>query len=189
MIHCTSDIIMVILRKEDRQDRRRGERRAPRLTRRIWAIGIAMVLLIFGLTLLLVFSTGSKNSAEGLPGVGDHFHAKYAVRVCGEKVVDFPYSEGGVHTHGDGVIHIHPTHVREAGLNANIARFMAGTGSTITDTSLKLPSGEIYANGDKCPNGMPAILQLKVGNAFLSNISEYVPRDQDDLEILFIALE
>ena len=178
-----------MLRRDDRQERRKGERRAPRLTRRIWAVGIAMVLFIFGLTLFLVFSTGSKNSVEGLASVGDHFHAKYAVRVCGEKVVDFPFSEGGVHTHGDGVIHIHPKHVREAGLNANIARFMAGTGSTITDTSLNLPSGEIYSNGDKCPNGMPGILQLKVGDAFLSDIADYAPRDQDNLEILFIALE
>ena len=189
VINYTSVIIMVILRREDRQDRRRGERRAPRLTRRIWVVGLALVLVVIALTLLLVFSTGSKNSMEGLPSVGDHFHAKYAVRICGEKVVDFPMSEGGVHTHGDGLIHIHPKHIREAGLNATIARFMAGTGTIITDTSLTLPSGETYANGNKCPNGMPGIWQLKLNDTFLGNIAEYVPRDQDDLEILFIALE
>ena len=142
---------MVILRREGREDRRRGERRAPKLSRRGLIIGSIVVVAIGAVSAMLILFTGSE--AQIGPNVGDHFHAKYAVRVCGEKITDFPYSSGGIHTHGDGVIHIHPTHVREAGSNATIARFMAGTGSKITENSLILPTGEKYETRLPCPDG------------------------------------
>ena len=98
---------MVILRREGREDRRRGERRAPKLSRRGLIIGSIVVVAIGAVSAMLILFTGSE--AQIGPNVGDHFHAKYAVRVCGEKITDFPYSSGGIHTHGVGLyIYIQP---------------------------------------------------------------------------------
>ena len=183
-------VIMVILRREGREDRRRGERRAPKLSRRGLIIGSMVVVAIGAVSAMLILFTGSDGKIG--PNVGDHFHGKYAVRVCGDKITDFPYSSGGIHTHGDGLIHIHPTHVREAGSNATIARFMAGTGSQITDNFLTLPTGEKYENGQLCPDGKIGELLLKVNGVSQNQIAEYVLSESEaeqEIEILFQQLD
>ena len=181
---------MVILRREGREDRRRGERRAPKLSRRGLIIGSIVVVAIGAVSAMLILFTGSE--AQIGPNVGDHFHAKYAVRVCGEKITDFPYSSGGIHTHGDGVIHIHPTHVREAGSNATIARFMAGTGSKITENFLILPTGEKYETGQPCPDGKIGQLLLRADGVAQNQIAGYVLSESETeqtIEILFESLD
>jgi len=181
---------MVILRREGREDRRRGERRAPKISRRGLIIGSIVVVAIGAVSAMLILLTGSNVNIG--PNVGDHFHAKYAVRVCGEKVTDFPYSSGGIHTHGAGVIHIHPTHVREAGSNATVARFMAGTGSQITDNFLTLPTGERYENGQPCPDGKIGQLLLRVDGVAQNDIAEYVISESEteqEIEILFQQID
>ena len=178
---------MVIQRNEDRQGRRRGEKRSPKITKRMLIIG-SLIVFAIGIIFAMLLSLTGSNVNIG-PNVGEHIHAKYAVRVCGEKIKDFPYSAGDVHTHGDGLIHIHPNHVREAGSNANIARFMAGTGSKITDQYLTLPTGEKYENGQSCPDGQIGKLLLKVNGVEQKIIASYVPIDGDEIEILFLKSE
>jgi hypothetical protein len=170
---------------QDRRERRRGQRRAQRLTTRMWLIMGGFVLALVVILGLLIAVTGDGDGGGLYTNVGDHIHAEYSVIVCGEAEPTFPVSSGGVHSHGDGSIHIHPSSPSEAGLNANIARFVASTGSRITDEYIELPSGVQYTNGDLCPDDQPGQMFLRVNGITTQEIASYVPRDGDVIEMGF----
>ena len=176
------------IRGQGRMERRRGERRTRRFTPRMWLIMGGVLLGFVGLLGVLIASSGDGDEAEGrFPQVGDHRHANYAVSLCGEGEPPFPASGGGVHTHGNGLIHIHPTNASAAGPNANLARFISTTGSRLTDNSLELPSGMKYTGGDECPDGQTGQMFLRVNGITMPDIAGYVPRDGDDIELGFEA--
>ena len=59
----------------------------------------------------LIFYARTQDEAEALePGLTDHWHAAYGIYICG--TLEPPFTDdadpNGIHTHGDGVIHIHP---------------------------------------------------------------------------------
>jgi hypothetical protein len=55
----------------------------------------------------------------------------------------------GIHTHGDGVIHIHPFSANATGRNATLGLFLKAAGVKLTDTTLEV-NGLKKKNGDKC---------------------------------------
>ena len=144
-------------------------------------IGLVSISLL-GLLFFLLSGTGEEEAGVRFPQIGDHWHADYSITICGEEQAILPYTDGGIHTHGDGVIHLHPKQMIESGRNANIARFMATAGGSLTDELIELPNGEIYKNGHICPNGNTGRLFLKVNGILSKETSAYVPRDEDVLE-------
>lgn len=124
-------------------------------------------------------------SAAGPPRVGDHWHAVYQISICGELQPDLPASPGGVHTHGDGLIHIHPQVAGETGKNANLKRFFGSTGTILTHTSIRLPDGREYKNGDSCPDGQPGTLRLLVNGVENDQFEDYVPQSGDLIRVEF----
>lgn len=114
---------------------------------------------------MLLVSVSAMVWDPSYPRMGDHWHARYTVAVCGRTVGPFPATEGAVHSHGGRIIHIHPYRPSEAGANANLARFFLNSGGELTSTSLVLPSGRRYANGDLCPDGRPGGVVVKVNGA------------------------
>ena len=166
-------------RNQRRTERRR--RSASRIWFTIGGIGIALVVVVAA----LIVMSGGEEGGGRYPQVGDHWHADYTITVCGETIPDFGETPGGVHTHGDGAIHLEPAHPAEAGPSANMARFMAGAGGRLTDTSLRLPSGEEYNNGDTCPDGDSGQVFLMVNGIPSANIASYVPRDGESIEFGF----
>ena len=68
-----------------------------------------------------IFGQGGAASADGAQ-IGNHWHASLLMEVCGQDI-DLPPSDGGIHSHGDRFIHIHPYIADEVGLAANIGRF------------------------------------------------------------------
>ena len=62
----------------------------------------------------------------GVPQLGDHIHQAIAVHACGQFLPDIPLFESpniGIHTHADGVIHIHPFSQLGVGANATLERY------------------------------------------------------------------
>ena len=56
----------------------------------------------------------------------DHWHAAFATDICGKEqppVADAHEDTLGIHTHQDGLIHIHPFATRSAGKGAKMSRF------------------------------------------------------------------
>ena len=172
-------------RGQRRVERRRGARRLRQLSPRTWFAVGGVGLAFLGILIGLIVVSGSGSGGGRFPQIGDHWHADYALSVCGESVPAFPATEGGVHSHGDGLIHIHPTHPAEAGANATLARFIASAGGRLTNDTIRLPSGEEYTNGDPCSNDQPGQVFLRVNGIPTTTIASYVPRNGERLELGF----
>jgi len=80
----------------------------------------------------------------------DHWHAAFAVEVCGNELdplQDGPTDVQGIHTHGDGLIHIHPFTRTAAGERATLERFFKQVSFTVTDSGFQLPDGMTMEDG------------------------------------------
>ncbi len=119
---------------------------------------IALVLVL-GIS-LIVYARNDRNNnrAGGVPQLGDHIHQAIAFNVCGEFQPDLPTFESkiGIHTHGDGVMHIHPFSQLGAGANATIGRFLkdahdeGNLAVSLSDTKLQLPGLTAENGKTKC---------------------------------------
>lgn len=161
---------------------KRGGAGAPKGLRHTpWIIfGIAAVLAV---TLVVVFVPRS----SGSPGarVGDHWHAQIAVSVCGQAIT-LPPSPGDVHSHGDGLIHVHPGGASSSGDNANLGRFFDSLNLTFNDDSISTPDGKLYKNGDRCSgSASDGRLSVLVNNQPIANARSYIIRDGDTIRATF----
>jgi hypothetical protein len=67
----------------------------------------------------------------------------------------------GIHSHGDGLIHIHPFADSAAGRKATLGVFLDQVGITMTNETLTLPSGSTFTEGTtKCEGGKDALVQV-----------------------------
>lgn len=91
-----------------------------------------------------------------VPGVS-HWHAAYVVRICNDVLEPFPdgYDSDGVHTHDDGLIHIHPYEADAGYGNARLGRFLDSVGIELATGELTLPLGGTWRDGDQC-DGIPS---------------------------------
>jgi hypothetical protein len=97
----------------------------------------------------------------------DHWHAAFGVYVCDAFLPDVPAFESadGIHTHGDGVIHIHPFTAAAAGESATLAVFLDGAGIEVTDDGLTV-DGDAYGEGEEdCPGGEGQVRVLRWADA------------------------
>lgn len=146
---------------------------------RLFWIGLAVIGA--GVFIALIVMASAKEP----PGRSDHWHARYAVIVCGVPRPQFPFTQGGIHTHGDGVIHSHPHNRSEMGRNANLGRFFASAGVVFARDRIEFPDGTRYRNGDRCPDGNAGMLRLLVNGKPSDAFDRYVPRDRDTIVIEF----
>lgn len=80
----------------------------------------------------------------------DHWHAAFAVNICGTELPalsDSGPDAQGIHTHSDGLVHIHPFVRTAAGDRATFGKFFDQTALTVTDTGFQLPPGVTTADG------------------------------------------
>ena len=91
----------------------------------------------------------------------EHWHAQITMSVCGENYVEPPF-EGGIHSHGDGLMHIHPHAANEAGKNASIRRFFEHSRIKVTATSIQIPGERAYQDGSLCSNGQRGTMHFTV---------------------------
>jgi hypothetical protein len=120
-----------------------------------------------------------------LPGIEDHWHARYSIVMCGQVQPVLPFTPGNVHTHGDGLIHIHPEVRSEAGNNANLRRFFSSAGVTFSANAIEFPDSRALRNGDRCPDGTTGRLRLLVNGNGSQEFERYVPRNGDVIVIQF----
>jgi hypothetical protein len=143
----------------------------------------AFIAIVVILGVLLIGFSRNKNMAAAAPlsaptkdlsaprPDADHWHTAYGFYVCGKFLPPIKTFEtpAGIHTHGDGVIHVHPFGLAKgrnpfSGKNANLGSFMkfvrqADKVGTITAQQIKVP-GANKVNGDKC-GGKASQVQIK----------------------------
>jgi peptidylprolyl isomerase len=87
--------------------------------------------------------------AEG-PELGEHWHVAYAFQVCGELLppaADRGADALGIHTHQDGLIHVHPFLAAAAGKGATFGAFLDQIGASIGADGLELADGPAATDG------------------------------------------
>lgn len=145
------------------------------LVRRLGAIVVALALSATGCSVtndaVDVALAGDAGTAGGgvvaAPGestldpigpipASSHWHAGYIVRICDDVLAPFDSTDDplGIHSHADGLMHIHPF-VPEAGFEqATLSHFADAMGFELGTGELVLPGGGVWRDGDEC-NGVP----------------------------------
>lgn len=95
----------------------------------------------------------------------DHWHAAYGIYDCDRYLDPIDGSElpdpDGIHTHADGLIHIHPFTDRASGANATLQRFTDAVGIKLGDGYLDAAARNVSRrNGDRCPNGRKGTVRV-----------------------------
>lgn len=125
-------------------------------------IAIAAIVVVGALLVVFARSSNQEVAAES-PKVGEHWHAAYGIDVCGNflpNLTDVGPDTTGLHTHGDGIAHIHPFANGSAGPNATLSTFGQMVGMTFGSDSFTV-NGTTYADGYDC-NGQPAKVAVYV---------------------------
>ena len=117
--------------------------------------------------------------------MGDHWHARYQIVFCGWVLSPLPGSPGGIHTHGDGVIHIHPRSREEAGSHATLGAFFRSASARLTGSSLELPGWAPMRNGDQCPDHRVGRWRLWVNGRVEPAMDRYILQDGDEIRLEF----
>ena len=148
-----------------------------------WVPVAAVIAVVFASLGGLFFVRG----ATGAPRIGvDHWHATYQTYICGERQPHAPEWHSGVHTHADGIIHIHTFVPSEEGPGARLVKWFEYGGGKLTQSEMRMPgSRQEYKNGDTCPDGSEGVLQVFVNDELLENWTRYLPQNGDRIRIVF----
>jgi hypothetical protein len=118
----------------------------------VWP-GVLTLTVLLGTFLIIYSRDQNQTSVDNLPPQpGDHWHSAYGVYLC-DKFVN-PITDQndplGIHTHGDGVIHIHPSAAASSGKNADLGLFMDAIGGKVSTSEISIPGEKTMKNGDNC---------------------------------------
>ncbi|MFP5256745.1 MAG: hypothetical protein ACLGI8_12960 [Acidimicrobiia bacterium] len=135
---------------------RAGGRVSSGQSRSLLFPGVIALVVVLGVV-LVVYAREDRRSDDlgGVPQLGDHIHQAVGVYACGEFLPDMPEfdSNVGIHTHADGVIHIHPFSQLGVGANATLGRYIddaredGGFEIDLSDTKLTY-LGDTYEEGE-----------------------------------------
>lgn len=111
-------------------------------------------------------TTSTTETVPSLPPVAnqDHWHAAYGFFSCGDgflaplQVQDDPV---GIHTHGDGIIHIHPFISSVSGPDAVLGVFLDSAGADVDDQAIDVPGLSVREGEDTCgAQDEPGVVQV-----------------------------
>jgi hypothetical protein len=134
----------------------------------VFPVALGLVIAV-GLALIVYARQSRPDNASVPPTLNDHWHTAYGIYACDKFLTPIQNQNDeidgtpiGVHTHGDGVIHVHPFTSSAAGTNADLGVFFKTTGTKMSNDKLELPEGlGTYQNGDDC-KGKPGTLKVLV---------------------------
>jgi hypothetical protein len=138
-------------KKVARAARAGGRRAAGARQRNLLFPGVITLIVLLGGGLIAYAANDRKSQTDIAPVINeDHWHAAFGVYICDEfqpAPSEFE-SPIGIHTHADGVIHIHPFSSGGAGENATLGAFLEGAGIDLSDDELTI-GDETWSEGDQ----------------------------------------
>lgn len=149
--------------------------------RAVW-VAVAVFAAVGGVTLLVTSSDDADDdvhqvdaapeaegddslSDEEGPTLEDHWHTAFGVYVCGEFLPgrDNGRDPVGIHTHGDGLIHVHPFTKAATGADADLDLFFRSRGDRLDDSVLRWERDE-WSEGTTTCNGAPGEVVVATPN-------------------------
>lgn len=135
------------------------------------AIGVAVAVGVAFCGLVAERSDAAGIAAAGIrqdgPTNSDHWHAAFGVYLCDRYLPAYDGSndpdDSGIHTHDDGLIHIHPFTREATRTGATLGAFFRTHGYVLRTGLLVVPTAtgtSRHRDGERCPDG-------RVGNARL----------------------
>jgi hypothetical protein len=130
----------------------------------------AAMILVALLGIGLVFVARDQRSdlaPAGDPSLDDQWHSAYGVYVCNGLdpsvfANDSKDDRTGIHTHGDGLIHIHPFVSTVTGQYATLGAFFNENQTVLDDSNFELPSKVVLSENDfECDGEKAEIRVLK----------------------------
>ena len=165
--------------------------KAKRSSKRYLVLIVAIFVVGVALIVLAKNDKSGTASAKGAGAkINDHWHAAIGINLCGTWQANLPQYEAatGVHSHGDGYMHLHPVAAAGAGRNANVGLFYKQAGDKISAGEIKLGK-QTYKNGDKCEalDKKPGLVRWTVnGQEKTGNPGSYAPNDRDVIALAFV---
>ena len=175
-----------------------------------WFYATIAVIIVVGSVVITAMVVSRESASATAPTLEDHWHAAFKVNICGEWLSDpatFHSPEGnsgvgaGIHTHGDGFIHIHPFTSAETGNKATLGKFLSYGGWSASEDSISVwkgptddPEKATWENGDRCPSasgepgeGKPGRVVFEVNcKKIEGNPSDHKLADQEVVAIGFL---
>lgn len=146
-------------------------------------VGLVMLLGV-----VLVGLARQSREPPAAPRVGeDHWHSAYGVYDCNRFLDPFTsqYDPHGIHSHQDGVIHIHPFNSSAAGVKARLGVFLESMGANVDSDEISGPGIGVLEAGSDC-NGEPTVIRVArfdVADVAAGPVEEYTG-DFDDIVLL-----
>ena len=135
-------------------------------------------IVVLGIA-LVAFSWNARDVEALSPSFGDHWHLSFGVYDCRQGDFIAPLQDpqlpnSGIHTHSDGVIHLHPASSTATGNGATVERFFEALQETISDEEISSPNiNAVTEEGATC-DGEPAILHS----------ARFAPGSDEPVEVL-----
>ncbi|KAA0232967.1 MAG: hypothetical protein JJLCMIEE_02949 [Acidimicrobiales bacterium] len=111
-------------------------------------------IVVVGVGMVWFARERRSTEVEAAPTLDDHWHSAYGTYICDgfqPNLADVGQDAMGIHTHEDGLIHIHPFSSAVTGENATLGVWLEQVGLTAEDDRLVMPDGTEYIEGEtKC---------------------------------------
>jgi hypothetical protein len=110
-------------------------------------LGVVLIITSRNETLDRLDERGSEH-----PTTEEHWHSAYGFYFCDQfspPLADNGRDPLGIHTHGDGIIHVHPFSQAASGNRATFDKFEDTMGITVDRDRLEVGDKK-FSNGDKC---------------------------------------
>ena len=143
---------------------RSGKKRSIRESSdRTYPMAIAAIVIV-GI-LAVAWGRSERASAQRTaPTLDDHWHAAYGLYLCdafAPPPSDVAGDPLGIHSHEDGIIHVHPFSSAATGENATIGKFFDTIGLDVSDDKIVTVDGTTYESGTTtCPSGAVGTVAL-----------------------------
>lgn len=168
----------------------------------LFPAAIALVVVLGIVLIFIARDERAENAPRGAPTLQDHWHSAYNIYVCDEiSPTSYPNDsvedDTGLHTHGDGLIHIHPFVSTVSAQFATVGAFMNESELEFDDETLELPNGtvlresEFSCGGEGAANAEVRILKWNTLAAetpivFTENLRDV--RFNEDSQLLVFAM-
>jgi hypothetical protein len=153
--------------------------------------GAISLVVVLGMVLIVTSRNetldrlGERGSEH--PTTEEHWHSAYGFYFCDQfspPLADNGRDPLGIHTHGDGIIHVHPFSQAASGNRATLDKFEDTMGINISRDKLEIGDRK-YSNGDKCGDKPGEVRVLVDGEPFTGDPSDIKFTDRQALVIAF----